>query len=127
MRKITKWTYLGRTYRIMTQQEYKQAMNLIANQIIAAKYEVTDVSTTFDCMDVWGYESAGKRRRKCFLEIYTTPPGTVDENGIFSLVFSNPDYDLEDSIEVLFCDKNVPDTGELITAIKRTIDPLRKG
>lgn len=121
------WSFQGREFRYATDKEYQQALDCIAKAIEAFGYKVTGANAELDCMDVWGFESSGKRRRRCFLEIYCSVP-IVSENAVVSVVFSHPNYDTQECIEVLFDVGGTPDyrsLGELVTGIAEIIDPLK--
>lgn len=120
------WKYDGLVYRNATGKEYQKALEKIADEIIRYGYEVTGVSQELDCMDIWGFQqSSGKRRRKCFLEIYANLPVVTDDR-VVSVVFSHPNYETEDCIEVLFDSEGIPNVSDLVTGIIEIIQPIKK-
>lgn len=122
------WTHQNVKYRLMTDKEFQRALEDIAYEITEYGYECTGISAELECIDVWGFEWRGKnkRRTRCFLEIYATRGIIEVETGyITSIVFSHPDYNVEDCIEVLFDRDGIPDVSDLVTGITEVIEPIK--
>lgn len=85
----------------MKKKKELRHLNAIADALIQAGYEVEEPSPHNDLLDVWGYEQTnGKRRRRCFEEIYCT---VIETNGLFvSYWTTNKTYDGQlDNIEII--------------------------
>lgn len=103
-------------------------LNAVADLLQRHGYEVKKPTTKHrDLLDVWGFEpTKGKRRRRCFLEIYC-PHIEKMGGGIYG-VWSDPEPN-EDAIEV-WMDADgafyTHDSSYLLAAVGNIIEPIKK-